>query len=246
MIALDGAWRFALDRDRKGIEESWWRRRLAGSATLPGTLPGQGIGDAITLDTPWVGQIVDQSFFTAPEYEAYRQPGRIKVPFWLQPERYYAGAAWYQTDVDIPAGWQGRRVVLRLERPHWQTLVALDSTVVGSNDSLSTPHEYDLGTSVTPGRHVLTIRVDNGLVVDIGVNSHSISDHTQGNWNGIVGRMTLEATAPVWVDDLQVFPDVDARAVRIAGQIGNATGDAGTGRLRLAAARAGADTRRRP
>jgi hypothetical protein len=55
VIALDGAWRFALDRDRKGIEESWWRRRLAGSATLPGTLPGQGIGDSVTLDTPWIG-----------------------------------------------------------------------------------------------------------------------------------------------------------------------------------------------
>jgi hypothetical protein len=242
VIALDGTWRFALDRDRRGIEESWWRRRLAGSATLPGTLPGQGIGNPITLDTPWTGQIVDRSFFTAPEYDAYRQPGRIKVPFWLQPERYYAGAAWYQTDVDIPAGWQGRRLVLRLERPHWQTLVAVDNTVVGSNDSLSTPHEYDLGTSLAPGRHVLTIRVDNGLIVDIGVNSHSISDHTQGNWNGIVGRLTLEATAPVWVDDLQVFPDVAARAVRIAGRIGNATGGAGTGQLRLSAAPAGGGT----
>ena len=83
VISLDGAWRFSLDRDRKGIEESWWRRRLTGSATLPGTLSGQGIGDPITLDTPWTGQIVDRSFFTAPEYDAYRQPGRIKVPLSL-------------------------------------------------------------------------------------------------------------------------------------------------------------------
>ena len=95
-----------------------------GYRDLPGTLPGQGIGDPITLDTPWTGQIVDRSFFTAPQYEAYRQPGRIKVPFWLQPERYYAGAAWYQADLVIPADWTGRRAVLTLERPHWQTLVA--------------------------------------------------------------------------------------------------------------------------
>ena len=237
VLELNGTWRFALDREGVGIEESWWRRPLAGSVSLPGTLAGQGIGDPITLDTPWTGQIVDRSFFTAPEYEAYRQPGRIKVPFWLQPERYYAGAAWYQTDLEIPAGWQGRRVVLRLERPHWQTLVALDDKVVGSNDSLSTPHEYDLGTRMAQGPHVLTVRVDNSLVVDIGVNSHSISDHTQGNWNGIVGRMTLEATAPVWVDDLQVFPDVAARAVRVTGRIGNATGQAGKGLVRLAAER---------
>ncbi|MDO8837126.1 MAG: hypothetical protein Q7V01_16100 [Vicinamibacterales bacterium] len=193
---LDGTWRFALDGTRKGIEEGWWRRKLPGTAALPGTLTGQGIGDPVTLETPWIGQIVDTSFFTAPEYAPYRKPGNIKVPFWLQPDRYYAGPAWYQTDIVVPAAWKGRRLVLHLERPHWQTVVALDTTAVGSNDSLSTPHEYDLGTRVSPGPHVLTIRMDNSLVVDIGVNSHSISDHTQGNWNGIVGRISLDATAP--------------------------------------------------
>jgi hypothetical protein len=242
MVELNGTWRFALDRGGKGIEESWWRRRLAGSASLPGTLTGQGIGDPVTLATPWIGQIVDRSFFTEPEYEAYRQQGRIRVPFWLQPERYYSGAAWYQSDIDIPADWEGRRIVLKLERPHWQTLVALDGTVVGSNDSLSTPHEYDLGTRLVRGPHVLTIRVDNSLVVDIGVNSHSISDHTQGNWNGIVGRMTIEAAAPVWIDDLQVFPDVPGKAVRVVGRIGNVTGRAGQGQVRLAAQRTDAAT----
>ena len=107
VIQLDGTWRFALDRDGKGIEESWWRRRLEGHATLPGTLAGQGIGDPITLDTPWIGQIVDRSFFTAPEYAPYRQPGQIKVPFWLQPDRHYVGAAWYQTDVTDPGRLEG-------------------------------------------------------------------------------------------------------------------------------------------
>ena len=75
-IALNGAWRFALDREARGIEEGWWRRRLAGTAALPGTLTGQGVGDPITLETPWIGQIVDKSFFTAPEYAPYRRPGQ--------------------------------------------------------------------------------------------------------------------------------------------------------------------------
>ena len=64
----------------------------------------------------------------------------------------------------------------------------MDGREVGSNNSLSTPHEYDLGTTLPPGKHQLTIRVDNSLVVDVGVNSHCISDHTQGNWNGMLGR----------------------------------------------------------
>ncbi len=63
----------------------------------------------------------------------------MKVPFWLQPDKVYVGPAWYQRDVDVPAAWAGRRLVLHLERPHWQTLAWVDDRLVGSNDSLSTP-----------------------------------------------------------------------------------------------------------
>ena len=153
------------------------------------------------------------------------------MPFWLQPVKHYVGAAWYQREVEIPAAWQGRRLVLTLERPHIETRVWLDDRPIGKQDSLSTPHEYDLGTTVCPGRHRLTIRVDNRLVVDVGVNSHSVSDHTQGNWNGIAGRIELAATPPVWVADLQVFPHVATRSVTVKGRIGNATGRPGQGVL---------------
>ena len=165
---------------------------------------------------------MDKSWFTAPEYAKYRQPGNIKVPFWLQPEKYYAGAAWYQRDIEIPPDWQGKRVVLTLERPHWETRVWVDGKPLGSNNSLSTPHEYDLGTALAPGKHRLTIRVDNRLVVDVGVNSHCVTDHTQGNWNGIVGDISLRATPPVWIEDVQVYPHVaKRRPVRGGGKIGN-------------------------
>ncbi|MCY2929186.1 MAG: hypothetical protein NTV86_06760, partial [Planctomycetota bacterium] len=97
---------------------------------------------------------------------------------------------------DRKTDWKGKRVVLTLERPHWETRVWVDGKALGSNTSLSTPHEYDLGTALTTGKHQLTVRVDNGLVVDIGVNSHCVTDHTQGNWNGVVGDISLRATAP--------------------------------------------------
>ena len=175
---------------------------------------------------------MDRSFFTAPRYEPYRQPGNVKVPFWLQPDKHYVGPAWYERDVVVPPEWKGRRVVLHLERPHWQTIAWLDGRVTGSSDSLSTPHEHDLGT-VEPGKHRLTIRVDNRLVVDVGLNSHSVTDHTQSNWNGIVGRMELRPAARVWIEDLQVHPRVASRSAVVRGRIGNATGGPGRGTLRL-------------
>jgi hypothetical protein len=220
-ITLAGEWRLQLDRENAGVQQRWHERQLPQSVQLPGCLPAQGIGDDITLATPWMGDVKHREWYKNPLYAKYAEPGDIHFPFWLQPDKYYAGAAWYQRDVQIPQDWEGRRVALTLERPHWATRVWIDDQEIGSNDSLSTPHEYDLG-ALAQGKHRLTIRVDNSLVVDIGVNSHSITDHTQGNWNGIAGRLELAATDSVWIDDLQVFPDAAKKQLRVQVRIGNA------------------------
>jgi len=230
LISLDGQWRFELDRANVGIQDRWYAQDLPDKIHLPGSLPAQGIGDDITTNTPWVGGVQQSPWFTAPEYEKYRQPGNVKVPFWLQPEKYYRGVAWYQRDIKIPGSWKDRRIVLSLERPHWETRVWVDGKLVGTNDSLSTPHEYDLG-QLASGRHAITIRVDNGTIVDIGENSHAISDHTQGDWNGIVGRIELRTTPRVWLDDVQVYPDVVKKLALVKVHIGNDTKKAGNGTL---------------
>ena len=158
-LSLAGQWRFQLDRSDAGLGERWFERTLPGTIRLPGSLPAQGIGDEVTVDTKWTGGILDRAWFTAAEYEKYRQPGNVKVPFWLQPDKCYVGAAWYQRDVEVPAAWESKRVVLTLERPHWETRVWADGKSCGANNSLSTPHKYDLGL-LAPGKHQLTIRVD--------------------------------------------------------------------------------------
>ena len=230
VISLDGRWRFDLDPADVGVSLDWANRELPDRIRLPGSLTEQGVGGDITTNTPWTGSIRDRSWFTAPEFAPYRKPGKVKLPFWLTPDKYYAGAAWYQREFKIPDDWGGDRVVLKLERPHWETRVWVDGKIYGTNNSLGTPHEYDLGL-LAPGRHTLTIRVDNRRIVDIGEDSHSISDHTQGNWNGIVGDISLHATPPVWIKDLQVYPHVSDKSITIVGRIGNLTGVAGKGGL---------------
>ena len=121
-------------------------------------------------------------------------------------------------------------MVLFLERPHWETRVWVDGKLTGNNLSLSTPHEYDLG-QLAPGRHSVSIRVDNRMVVDVGKNSHCISDHTQGNWNGVAGKIELRAAPLVWIENLQVYPHVATKSVTLKGKFGNATGKPGSGEL---------------
>lgn len=223
-IPLKGEWKFQTDPLDKGISEQWFARSLSETVRLPGSMSENGKGDELTLKTKWTGSIYDSSWYYNPRMAKYRQPGNLKFPFWLTPDKYYVGAAWYQKEVDIPAVWKGRRIVLFLERPHWQTMVWVDNILIGSQNSLSTPHDYDLTSFLAPGKHTLTIRVDNRTkTVNPGQDSHSITDHTQGNWNGIAGQMNLTAGSPVFFDDLRIYPDIKAKRIKVMMNIKNST-----------------------
>jgi len=222
-ISLAGQWSFKLDPNDIGQQEKWYDIRLADSIKLPGSTAENGYGDDPSVDTKWTGQIVDKSWFTEDKYEKYRQPGSIKIPFWLTPVKHYVGPAWYQKQVVVPESWNSKRIVLMLERCHWETKVWVDGNAAGMQESLCTPQSYNLSELLTPGRHTLTIRVDNSIKYDVGVNAHSVSDHTQTNWNGITGRIELQATDRVWVSDIQVFPDIRKKSVGLLIAIGNMT-----------------------
>lgn len=236
-LDLAGTWRCRLDPESVGELEQWFRRPLPDSnpdVTLPGSLQHQGIGADIALDTPWTGGIVDRSFFTDERYAPYREPGNISVPFWLQPRVYYQGAAWFQREIHIPEDWADRSVLLTLERVHWESTVWIDSRRIGVDASLSTAHRHDLGR-LEPGWHRLTIRVDNRAVVNVGPNAHSVSDHTQGNWNGIIGQIGLTAQPDVQITQVRVFPDVQRRAALVKVDIRTGTAGANNGQIRVSA-----------
>ena len=185
-----------------------WQVRLRGSgdgsadarsyeAALPGSLTSNGLGDAISLDTPWMGFTGRGGWATADKYAPYRRADNLRVPFWLQPDTYYKGKAWYRRQVEIPEYWRGKRIHLELERCHWETSVLVDGRAAGGRESLCVPHVYDLSDGLTPGRHELSICVDNDYHVRVGYDAHSVTDHTQTNWNGIVGEMRLRARRAV-------------------------------------------------
>lgn len=244
-IDLAGAWQVKLDPDGKGETQKWSDGRRSDPIKLPGSLAENGYGHDISVETPWTGLIVDRSWYTDKKYEKYRPSGNVKVPFWLSPVKHYVGAAWYQRDITVPDAWQHKRVTLFLERPHWETRVWLDGRDVGTENSLSTPHRHELGV-VSPGKHRLTIRVDNSVKIDVGINAHSVTDHTQTNWNGIVGRVELLARDPVWIDDVQVYPDVAARKARVRIVVRNATGGSAEGSLTLKSRSCGAQPPHEP
>ncbi len=206
---LGGQWRFQLDAQKVGTDQKWYAAPLDGGVTikLPGTMDDAGLGPRNT------------------------QPPTLAGPYRLFD---YAGPAWCQRDIELPATWAGQRVSLFLERCRWVTRVWLDNRFIGTQDSLIAPHLYDFGVDVAPGKHRLTLCVDNTVKLDLGTFVSALFGGTPGNMNGVIGRIELAATPPVWIDQVQVYPDTDQQQARVVVQIGNATGRAGHGTVRIA------------
>lgn len=213
-IALQGEWSVLLDPDDVGNRKRFWFDSYPDKVQLPGSLASNGLGDSITMNTPWTGDIVDSSFFVSEKYKEYRE-GHIKVPFWLTPTSVYVGVAWYKRSFDIPKDWPKQRVTLNLERIHWESSVYINGQFCGARNSLVAPHRFDVTPYLKTGNNVIVIKVDNRIKLNIGPNSHSISDHTQTNWNGVIGDMYLQKSAKVFIEDVQIHSDVKSSSANV-------------------------------
>ncbi|UYQ94847.1 beta-galactosidase [Chitinophaga horti] len=220
-LSLAGQWRFRIDRNDEGITQRWYTQSFTDPVKLPGAMQSQGYGDNPSVRTKWVGERGTERFLEQDKYAPYRTDANFKFPFWLTPVKYYVGAAWYQRSIDIPAAWKGQHIALSLERCHWGTTVFVDDQPMGADSSLATPHVYDL-SALAPGKHKLSIRVDNRYLTEVGINAHSASDQTQGTWNGIVGDIKLEASPTAFIKNIQVYPDLAAKQVKVTVKLGRA------------------------
>ncbi len=184
---LSGAWKVRLDPKDEGREGRWAAAPLAGDTTirLPGTTALAGLGEK-TMNA-------DKGMLTA----AYK----------------FVGAAWYQREIDIPQAWAGRPVELALERVLWRSEVFVDGKQAGAPvDFLGAPHCHLLGV-LAPGKHLLTVRVDNRLIHPIGTVGHHYYEGMQTLWNGVVGRIELKPCPTVSL--VRFFPSYKNASVGV-------------------------------
>lgn len=230
-VDLSGEWKFA-----QGDSPEYNDKVM-----LPGSMLTNGKGDEVTVNTKWVSSLYDSSFFFNPYMAKYRQPGKMKFPFFLTPEKHYVGNAWYSRTVSVPEKWKKRRVLLYLERPHIETTVLINGKQVGRDSSLCVPHVFDVTDFVVPGKdNEIAVKVYNGIEnVCVGQDSHSVTDQTQGDWNGIAGRMELQSRPETYIGNVQVYPDIDAKTIDVVIKV-----EGGKGKYDLAFHVAGKDYER--
>lgn len=153
----------------------------------------------------------------------YQVEGNIKFPFFLTPEKHYVGDAWYRKSVYVPESWKGQHITLYLERPHIETTSLYKRSECRSPDVPIHPHQYNVTPLIVPGqRNTIAIKVYNGIEnVCVGQDSHSVTDQTQGNWNGIVGTMELRSQPDeFYIKKVKVTPNIATRLIRLHIELG--------------------------
>lgn len=124
----------------------------------------------------------------------------------------YTGPAVYTREIEIPRQWAGQEIELLLERVLWTSEVRIDGLPTSTRDGLGTPHLHNLGR-LTPGPHLLAVRIDNNMTYNIGDKGHSYGEYTQIIWNGAVGRIELRPARQL--RDVKLWPDVAGNSVRV-------------------------------
>ena len=118
----------------------------------------------------------------------------------------YVGELSYTREITIPAEWKKKTILLHMERTK-ATKVLVDGIDRGANNNISTEQVYDLTEFLQPGKHTLTILVDNtdkNVPPQLLSNSHAYTEDTQTNWNGIIGDFYLEALNQLYISRIQM------------------------------------------
>ncbi|MGF7217258.1 hypothetical protein GGR92_003431 [Spirosoma lacussanchae] len=221
-LSLAGTWEVAFDKGDDAGAHRFQNRPFPYKMQLPGTTDEARLGDSLTL-----------------------KPALNRESLYQLARRHrYVGTAWYRRTVTIPAGWQGRQIILSLERVLWQSRVFVDGhEASGQEESLTTPHRYDLTRWLTPGQHTLLIRINNTRQYDISYQNlaHAYTDGTQTIWNGAIGTLALTAHDPVWISHVRTDPDLAAKRVKAQVQLHNGSRQPVSGKMQLVARLNGTD-----
>ncbi|HBG26523.1 MAG: hypothetical protein A2Y10_01000 [Planctomycetes bacterium GWF2_41_51] len=214
-IDLAGTWSCRLDPNENGEKQKWFTQEFETSVKLPGSLDENGLGAEVSLKPELTTDVLKH----------------------LTRKFKYIGSAWYQKQIDIPEQWNNKRIFLTLERVLWESRLWVDDKEIGMQDSVLSPHIYDI-SQAGPGKHTITIRVDNSYKYRIGaVRSHkeplghSYTEETQTIWNGVIGDMKIAAYDKLHIEDVQVYPDVDKKIVNLNIKLRNDTEKSAKGKL---------------
>ena len=218
-IPLTGTWKFALDLSDEGVHKKWYL----------GNLKDKYLGNVMFTrdelkDNEFVTSLEDEIILpTTTDLAGWGLPDQSPWINYLQRKHKYIGACWFQRIIDIPEDWEGHDAELFLERVKWQSRVWFDGAELSTSpqDGLVTSHHHFI-PSIKPGKHLISIRVDNRMIHPIGDKGHNYTEQTESIWNGIVGKIELRKKPKVTITQLRFFPQASKKTLEVKGDFSNA------------------------
>jgi beta-galactosidase len=170
-LPLDGTWRFQLLRRPEDPPGQDW-----GEAQVPGLWTMAGTWDV-------------------PHYTNVQMPFPGHPP--ELPEVNPTGV--YEREFELPAGWDGRRVVLHVGAAESVLIVALNGREIGLGKDSHLASEFDLTPHLRPGSNTLRLTVIKWS------DATYVEDQDQW-WHGGISRpVFLYATGPIYLADVKAI-----------------------------------------
>jgi beta-galactosidase len=175
-LDLDGTWRFQLLHRADGEPGGDWREIV-----VPGAWTMQE-----TFDRPW--------------YTNIRMPWDGVAPF--VPDENPTGV--YERSFDLPAGWDGRRVVLHVGAAESVLIATLNGREIGVSKDSHLAAEFDVTRVARPGTNTLRLRVVKWS------DATYIEDQDQWWHGGLTRSVFLYATGPIHLADVRANAGLEA------------------------------------
>ncbi len=214
-VSLAGKWCVALDVFNQGTREEWYKKELPKSKDLHITLSlFFRRGDYLVNDWILLPGTMEESNIGVKLY-----PGKV-FSGGLQKKISYDGPFWIQRTVSIPPSWSGKTVIFSMERTIGVSTMYWDGQKVGESFGYEAPHQFEINSSLTsPGDHTISVYINrNDSRHPQG--GHGVYSENGTTWTGVVGKIEMQARNSIYVDNLQIYPNIDNGTIKVSFGIG--------------------------
>ena len=151
----------------------------------------------------------------------------------------YYGVSWWWRNLDVPAWFQGKRIVLHIRGARQRAEVYLNGTLVGYSIMEELPFECDLTAAARPGAaNQLAIRITNpgGRLDWVDKNTLTwgkVTFQKSHGFGGLDRGLTLTAHDAVRLSDAWVLNTVEPRTVAAHAELRNSAAADSAGHVRF-------------
>ena len=161
---------------------------------------------------------------------------KIIVPFCRESElsgigdKDFCAAVWYKKEIEIPADWQGNRVLLHIGACDFYTEVWVNGVSVGNHTGGYVSFSFDITDALKEGVNTLVICADDDTRSGLQASGKQHFLYTSEGCfytrtTGIWQTVWLECVPQKYISNLRIVPNLKNKSVHMEIEMQNAEGD---------------------